>query len=78
MAIYHADKGQGLPKHSHVFAHATMCTSGSFVVRKEGRTIVMDKNSQPILLKHGEWHEIEALEDGTVITNIAKAHAVDA
>jgi len=68
--VYHANKGEGLPKHSHKFAHASFCTSGSFVIRKEGKEVVVDKTTQPINLVEIEWHEIEALEDGTVFINV--------
>ena len=68
--IYHADKGQGLPKHDHIYSHATFCMSGSCVIRKEGKEVIVDKNTQPINLIANEWHEIEALEDGTVFVNI--------
>jgi quercetin dioxygenase-like cupin family protein len=68
--IYHANRGEGLPRHSHVYAHATVCNAGSCVIRKEGREVVVDKNTQPINLREIEWHEIEALEDGTVFVNI--------
>jgi hypothetical protein len=30
----------------------------------------MNKDSQPLNLPAGEWHEIEALEDGTVFVNV--------
>lgn len=39
-------------------------------MRKEGRELVMDKNTQPVNLVAAEWHEIEALEDGTVFVNV--------
>jgi quercetin dioxygenase-like cupin family protein len=68
--IFHANKGEGLPKHEHNFSHATMCHSGSCVVRKEGRSLVMNKETQPVNLVANEWHEIEALEDGTVFVNV--------
>lgn len=68
--VYHANKGQGLAKHTHAYAHLTMCHSGSCVIRKEGIEKVIDKNTQPINLKAAEWHEIEALEDGTVFVNV--------
>jgi quercetin dioxygenase-like cupin family protein len=68
--VYHADKGQGLPKHEHTFSHLTMCHAGSCVVRKEGRELVMTKDTQPVNLVANEWHEIEALEDGTVFVNV--------
>jgi quercetin dioxygenase-like cupin family protein len=68
--IYHAKKGEGLPKHNHEFAHATFCTSGSFIIRKENKEVVVDKTTQPINLVEIEWHEIEALEDNTVFINV--------
>jgi quercetin dioxygenase-like cupin family protein len=68
--IFHANKGEGLPKHEHAYAHVTLCSSGSCVIRKEGIEKVVDKNTQPINLKENEWHEIEALEDGTVFVNV--------
>lgn len=68
--VYHADKGEGLPSHSHAYSHATMCNSGSCLVSLEGRSYTINKNSQPLNLPAGEWHEIEAAEDGTVFVNI--------
>jgi quercetin dioxygenase-like cupin family protein len=68
--VYHADKGQGLPSHSHSYAHATMCNAGLCLVSLEGRSYTMTKDSQPLNLPAGEWHEIEALEDGTVFVNV--------
>ena len=68
--IFHANKGEGLPKHEHNWSHATMCHAGSCIVSKEGRSLIIDKNTQPIDLVANEWHEIEALEDGTVFVNV--------
>lgn len=68
--IYHANKGEGLPKHQHLYSHATMCHAGSCIVRKENKEIITNKNHTPINLVAHEWHEIEALEDGTVFVNI--------
>lgn len=68
--IYHADKGQGLPQHGHDYSHLTMCHAGSIIIRKEGKELVMTKNTQPVNLVAGEWHEIEALEDATVFVNV--------
>jgi quercetin dioxygenase-like cupin family protein len=68
--VYHADKGQGLPKHSHVFSHLTMVHAGSALITKEQKSLVMTKDTQPVNLTANEWHEIEALEDGTVFVNV--------
>lgn len=68
--VYHANKGQGLARHEHSYAHLTVCHSGRCIIRKEGIEKIVDKNTQPINLKAAEWHEIEALEDGTVFVNV--------
>lgn len=68
--VYHANSGEGLPRHEHVYSHLTMCHAGSIIVRKENRELVMTKNTQPVNLVGNEWHEIEALEDGTVFVNV--------
>ena len=68
--VYHANKGQGLPQHEHVYAHLTVCHAGSCLVTKENKSLVMNKNTQPVNLTANEWHEIEALEDDTVFVNI--------
>tara|TARA_R110000822_G_scaffold37487_2_gene104789 strand:+ start:1721 stop:2002 length:282 start_codon:yes stop_codon:yes gene_type:complete len=68
--VYHANKGEGLPKHQHLYSHATICHNGLCLVSLEGRSYTIDKNSQPLNLPPNEWHEIEALEDNTVFVNI--------
>jgi len=68
--IFHCDTGFGLPRHDHDFPHATVCHSGSIVIRKEGREVIITKDSTPVVLTANEWHEIEAIEDGTVFENI--------
>ena len=74
--IHYADKGEGLPRHQHNFSHGTVCTAGSCVVRKEGKELILTKMSEPLNLVHGEWHEIEALEDDTVFINVFAADKV--
>lgn len=70
VVVYHANKNQGLSKHSHPYAHATFCCAGSVVVRKEGKELVIDKTTQPLNLVADEWHELEAVEDSTVFINV--------
>lgn len=70
LSIYHANKGEGIPRHEHAYSHLTMCHAGSIVVRKEGIESIRTKDSQPVNLVENEWHEIEALEDGTVFVNV--------
>lgn len=68
--VYHANKGEGLPKHEHLYSHATFCAAGSCYVRNARGEHLVTKDTQPINLVAGEWHEIEALEDGTVFVNV--------
>jgi len=70
LTIYHLNKGEGIMKHTHDYTHLTLCQAGLLVIRKENIEKVIDKNSTPINLKENEWHEIEALEDGTVLINL--------
>lgn len=68
--IFHASAGEGLPRHAHNYSHLTVCHAGSCKVSNARTSIVMTKDTQPVNLVGGEWHEIEALEDGTVFVNV--------
>ena len=70
LKVFHANAGEGLSRHEHIYAHATLCHAGSCLVSLAGRSFTMTKDSQPLNLPAGEWHEIEALEDGTVFVNV--------
>jgi len=72
--IFHVNKGEGLPRHEHGYAHASFCASGRCIVRKENKELIMDKTTTPVNLLESEWHEIEALEDGTVFVNVFAAN----
>jgi hypothetical protein len=69
-SIYHANRGEGLPKHVHTYAHAVYVASGEILIRKQNIEKNADKHTQPLNLKEGEWHEIEALENGTVFVTV--------
>jgi len=68
--IYHANKGEGIPMHSHAYSHATICMNGSCKITQEGKDLITTKDSTPVNLLAGKLHEIEALEDGTVFVNV--------
>lgn len=70
LKVFHANKGEGISRHEHTYSHATMCCSGSCIIRKENKELVMTKDTQPVNLVANEWHEIEALEDNTVFVNV--------
>jgi quercetin dioxygenase-like cupin family protein len=72
--IFHVNKGEGLQRHEHTYSHATFCATGKCIVRKENKQLIMDKTTIPVNLLENEWHEIEALEDGTVFVNVFAAH----
>jgi len=68
--VYHADAGDGLPRHAHEYDHATICHAGECIIRKENLEMKLTAATGPINLRGGEWHELEAIEDGTVFVNI--------
>ena len=68
--VFHANKGEGLPLHAHAYSHATICTAGSCKLTQEDKSIIVNKDSTPVNLLAGKYHEIEALEDGTVFVNV--------
>ena len=68
--VYHANKGEGLPAHAHEYSHATICMAGSCKLSQEKKSVIINKNSIPINLLAGKYHEIEALEDETVFVNV--------
>lgn len=68
--VYHANKGEGIASHSHSYSHATMCMAGSCKLTQEEKSVVTNKHSTPVNLVGGKYHEIEALEDGTVFANV--------
>ena len=68
--IYHANKGEGLPMHNHVYSHATTCLHGSCKYTSNDEVLIADKDTTPVNLGAGLNHEIEALEDGTIFMNV--------
>ena len=68
--VYHANKGEGIPMHSHAYSHATICMAGSCRLTQEDKSVITTKDSIPVNLLAGKFHEIEALEDGTIFVNV--------
>jgi quercetin dioxygenase-like cupin family protein len=68
--VYHANKGEGVPRHEHAYSHLTICHAGSLLVTKDGKSLTMTKDTRPVNLLADGWHELEALEDGTVFVNV--------
>jgi hypothetical protein len=66
---YRANAGEGIPKHDHLYAHLTWCLAGSCRITKKGHEMICTPNTPPVNLAAKQWHEIEALEDGTVFVN---------
>jgi hypothetical protein len=52
--IYHANRGEGLPRHEHNYAHASFCAAGRCLVRKENKQLIMDKTTMPVNLLENE------------------------
>lgn len=68
--VFHVDKGQGLPLHEHLNGHLVICGSGRISCRSEGNEVILTKESPPYYFVPVIPHEIEALEDGSVVINI--------
>lgn len=56
--------------HEHAYSHATICHAGEILVRVKGKEIRLGPESMPLDLPANVPHEIEALQPGTVFTNI--------
>lgn len=67
---YDLARGEGLPMHQHDVDHLTVIAAGRIAVRTESRAVERVPTDAPILFRAGRAHEIEALDDGTVVLNI--------
>ena len=65
-----AKAGEGHPKHEHDYDHVTLVHAGKLKVTTPNVVFEMTKDTKPILFPANEWHELEAMEDGTVFTNV--------
>jgi quercetin dioxygenase-like cupin family protein len=69
--VHHVQKGEGLPMHSHTYAHVTLCHAGSCLVEVQGKkTLTINSDTQPVTLPAGYPHKIIALEDNTIFVNV--------
>lgn len=62
--------GEGHPKHVHDYDHVTVVHAGKLLVTTPNVQFEMTKDSKPIVFPANEWHELEAIEDGTVFCNV--------
>lgn len=67
---YACARGEGLPRHQHDVDHLTIVAAGRIVARTDERTLERGPGDPPILFRAHRAHELEALEDGTVILNV--------
>lgn len=68
-----AKAGEGHPKHQHEYEHVTQVHSGRLLCTMAHTSFEMTKDTTPIKFPANEWHELEALEDGTVFCNVFAA-----
>ena len=76
--VYVMQKSEKIPRHQHTFAHTTAVAAGQSEVEVYGDSLapfVMLVGDAAYELPAGIDHEIRALEDGTVVVNIAKGLA---
>jgi len=67
---YVCARGESLPRHQHDVDHLTIVAAGRVVARTDARVLERGPADPPILFRANRYHEIEALEDGTVILNV--------
>jgi quercetin dioxygenase-like cupin family protein len=67
---YVCARGEGLPRHQHDVDHLTIVAAGRVVARTDERVLERGPADPPILFRANRAHEIEALEDGTVVLNV--------
>src|ERR1700719_5309228 len=79
--VYVMQKGEKIPRHQHTFAHTTSVAAGRSEVE------IYDSLSTRFTMATGDssWelpanidHEIRALEDGTVVINMAVGNSANA
>ncbi len=68
--VFHS-VGQNLPLHTHDFSHTTSVLQGAVVVSDGGQKQKTLKVGASIIFRPGVPHRIEAIENETIIVNIA-------
>jgi len=66
---YEANAGEGIPMHTHLFSHGTVCQTGSCKITIDENSFVIP-SGMFYEMPANTAHEIEAMEDGTIIINI--------
>jgi len=67
---YFVDKGYGLPGHDHEVEHTVDVLKGSALVTIGEEKIKLDADSDAKVLPANVWHEVVALEDGTIFNSL--------
>jgi quercetin dioxygenase-like cupin family protein len=63
-------RGERIDRHQHDVDHLTIIAAGRAVARTDERSLERGPDDAPIIFRAGRFHEIEALEDGTVVLNV--------
>lgn len=74
---YEANAGEGIPTHLHSFAHGTICQAGLCKITIDENSFVL-ANNVLYEMPANTAHEIEALENGTIIVNVVPDQAIKA
>ena len=74
---YEANTGEGIPMHTHPFAHGTICQTGLCKITIDDNSFVI-QNGILSEMPENTAHEIEALEDGTIIVNVVPDQTIKA
>jgi quercetin dioxygenase-like cupin family protein len=73
---YDLARGEVIARHNHEVDHLTIVAAGRAIARTDERSLERGPADAPILFRAGRFHEIEALEDGTVVLNVFSGEMV--
>ena len=77
--LWRMDAGDTIPRHSHPHVHTTEVAEGKTEVEifrdEGGETFTMNPGDPNFAFQAGVEHEIRAIEDGTIVVNLA--HSVE-
>lgn len=67
---YFVDEGYGLPGHEHSHEHTIDVLKGSMKITIGKDNLIINKNSEAIILPANVWHEAVALENDTIFNSL--------
>ncbi len=67
---YSLAAGETIDRHQHEVDHLTIVASGRIVATTDDRSVERGPLDPPVLFRANRYHDIQAIEDGTVVLNV--------